>query len=47
MVGVNLPFIAPPSPAKPTLLHYYCTTIAQYTLPPPILSIMQYTIQYW
>jgi len=40
-------FIAPPPPALPTLLHYYCTTFAQYTTPlrPPLC--MPYTIQYW
>ena len=33
-------------PALPTLLHYYCTTIAQYTTPlrPPVC--MPYAIQY-
>jgi len=34
IVGVNHPFIAPPPLANPTLLQYYCTTIAQYTPPP-------------
>ena len=33
IVRVNHPFIAPPPLAKLTLLHYYCTTIAQYTPP--------------
>jgi len=28
--------LLPPPPAKPTLLQYYCTTIAQYTPPTPI-----------
>jgi len=31
----NHPYIAPPPPALPTPLQYYCTTIAQYTTPPP------------
>jgi len=30
-------FCCPPPSAKPTLLQYYCTPIAQYTPPPPIL----------
>jgi len=36
----------PPSPAKPTLLQYYCTTIALYKLPhrPPLC--MPYNIHY-
>ena len=34
-MGVHQPCI-PPSPlAKPTLLQYYCTTIVQFTPPPP------------
>ena len=39
-------FLLPPSPAKPTLLQYYCTTIVRYTPPhrPPLLT--PYTIQY-
>ena len=39
-----------PSPsALPTLLQYYCTTIAQYMTPPPPPFCMPYTIQncYW
>jgi len=45
IVGVIHPFMPPP-PAKPTLLQYYCTTIAQCTPPhrPPLC--MPGTIQY-
>jgi len=35
IVGIHHPCIATPTPAKPILLHYYCTTIARYTPPPP------------
>jgi len=40
--------LTPPPPAKPTLLQYYCATIAQYPPPPhrPLLG-MPYTIPYW
>jgi len=31
----NHPFIPPRPPALPTLVQYYCTTIGQYTTPPP------------
>jgi len=34
-------------PAKPTLLHYYCTTTAQYTTPLRPLYCTPYTIHYW
>ena len=34
----------PPPPAKPTLLQYYCTTIAQYTPAHRALLFMPYTI---
>jgi len=44
--GVNHPY-APPPPAKPTLLQYYCTPNAQYTTPSPTPVCMPYTIQYW
>jgi len=38
---VNHPNIAPPPrPALPTPLQYYCTSIAQYTTPPPDPSCM-------
>ena len=39
--------VLPPPLAKPTLLQYYYTTIAQYTpsYRPPFC--MPYTIQYW
>jgi len=39
-------FHCPPPPAKPTLLQYYCTTNAQYTLPhrPPPFNAMRHTI---
>jgi len=44
-LGVHYPFIAPPPLAKPTLLQYCCTTIAQYTpVHGPPFS-MPYTIQ--
>jgi len=33
--GRQSSFYCPTPPAKPTLLQYYCTTIAQYTRPPP------------
>jgi len=40
-------FIPPPPLAKPTLLQYYCTTIAQHTPPIRLPLYMQYNIQYW
>ena len=45
-VGVYHPCIAPPPPAKPTLLQYYCTLITQYTPPtdPPFLCDTPYNI---
>ena len=46
-MGVNDPFIAPPTSATPTLLQYYCTTITQYTPPHRPSCFMTYTIQYW
>ena len=39
--------LLPPSTAKPTLWHTYCTTIAQYTPPHRPLLFTPYTIQYW
>jgi len=48
---VNQPIIiflrSPPPPAKPTLLQYYWTIIAQYTLLLRPSVCMLYTIQYW
>jgi len=46
IVGVNHSFVAPPPLAKPTLLQYYCTTIAQYTPPhqPPVACHTPYNI---
>jgi len=44
---VHHPSIAPPPPANPTLLHHYCTTIAQCTPPHRPTLFMSYTIQYW
>jgi len=38
-------FYCPPWPANPTLLQYYCTTIAQYT-PPPAPTPPSYAIQH-
>ena len=35
IVGVNHPFTAPSPPAKSIFLQFYCTTVAQYTPPPP------------
>ena len=46
-MGVDHPLSAPPPPAKPILLQYYCTTIAQCTPPHRPLLCMPYTIQYW
>ena len=45
--NTKCPRVNPNPPAKPTLLQYYCTTIAQYTPPhrPPLF--MPYTIHYW
>jgi len=45
--GVHHSCMPPPLFAKSTLLHYYCTTIAQYTSPHRPLLFMPYTIQYW
>jgi len=39
--------LAPPPPATPTLLQFYCTPVAQYTLLPRPCVCMPYTIQYW
>ena len=39
--------LPPPPLAKPTLLQYHCTAIAQYTPPRRHPSCMPYTIQYW
>ena len=47
IVGVHHPVVAPPPPAKPTLLQYYCTTIAQYTRPRRPPPSMPYAIQYF
>ena len=41
---INHHFIAPP-PALPTRLHYYCTTIAQYTTPLRPSLCMPYIIR--
>ena len=45
--GSQSSFYCPPPLVKPTLLQYYCTTIAQYT--PSYLHplCMPYTIPYW
>ena len=40
-------FFCPSPSALPALLHYYCTTIAQYMTPPQPPFCMPYTIQYW
>jgi len=40
-------FPPPPLPATPTILQYYCTTIAQYTPSHRPSLCMPYTIQYW
>jgi len=36
-----------PPPALPTLLQYYCATIAQYTPPARPLLCMPHTVRYW
>jgi len=50
----NLYFVSPssvyfpPPPAKPTLLQYYCTSIAQYTPPPTDIFCLCHTpYKYW
>ena len=43
--GSQSSFYCPSPPARPTLLHYYCTTTAQYTSPHRPLLSMPYTIQ--
>ena len=41
-------FYCPLPPALPALLQYLCTSIAQYTTPPPAPPVcMSYTIHYW
>jgi len=44
--GNQSSFYCPPSPAKPTLLQYYCATIVQYTPSdrPPLLCYEHHTI---
>jgi len=39
--------VMPPPPANPTVLQYYCTTIAQHTPPNRPPFCMPYTTQYW
>jgi len=45
--GSHSSVYCPLPPAKPTPLQYYCTSIAQYTLPTDPPPCMPYTIQYW
>ena len=45
--GRQSSFYCPPPPAKPTLLQYYCTTIAQHIPSPPTPPCMSYIVQYW
>ena len=45
--GSQLSFYCSPPPAKPTLLQYYCTTIAQETTPPRSPFSKPYTVQCW
>jgi len=43
----SIVLLLPPPLAKPTLLQYYCTTIAQYAPRHRPSFSMPYTIQYW